>query len=72
MKKVMNISINEEVLQAIDERSALCGMNRSQFVDLVMGTACEVYKVSSVLPSMLQAYSDSQKSSQVETGPLTA
>lgn len=62
MKKVMNISVNEEVLRAIDENSALCGMNRSQFVDLVMGSACGVYSASSILPSMLGAISDSQKS----------
>lgn len=73
MKKIMNISINEEVLRAIDENSALCGMNRSQFVDLVMGSACGVYKASSILPAMLgAASSDSQDSPQGEPGVLTA
>ena len=72
MKRVVNISINEEVLRAVDERSALVGMNRSQFFDLVMGTACEVYKASAVLPSMLQSYTDAQESGQVEADPLTA
>lgn len=72
MKKIMNISINEDVLRAIDENSALCGMNRSQFVDLVMGSACGVYKASSILPNMLGACMDSQKSPQGEPDILTA